>query len=143
MVMAAGLIDQIGFDTYETKPNGLHVTKQRVFGNHGEYAAKKLIGDALKSRVNNIDHEFCEPGDEDAFFVADLGHVYRQYLRWKLNLPRVKPFYGKPTYERRRPTATDDVSQLSNATRTTASWSCSPSWELGSTAPLKPRLIKS
>jgi ornithine decarboxylase len=26
--------------------------------------------------------------------VADLGEVYRQHLRWKLNLPRVKPFYG-------------------------------------------------
>jgi ornithine decarboxylase len=27
--------------------------------------------------------------------VADLGDVYRQHLRWKLNLPRVKPFYGE------------------------------------------------
>jgi hypothetical protein len=27
--------------------------------------------------------------------VADLGEVYRQHLRWKRNLPRVKPFYGK------------------------------------------------
>lgn len=43
----------------------------------------------------NIDHENCEPGDEDTFFVADLGEVYRQHMRWKLNLPRVRPFYGK------------------------------------------------
>jgi ornithine decarboxylase len=57
--------------------------------------AKQLIGDALRGRVENIDHEFCEPGEEDTFFVADLGEVYRQHLRWKLNLPRVKPFYGK------------------------------------------------
>jgi len=57
-------------------------------------AAKELIGDALRRRVESIDHEFCEPGDEDTFFVADLGEVYRQHLRWKLNLPRVKPFYG-------------------------------------------------
>jgi hypothetical protein len=27
--------------------------------------------------------------------VADLGEVYRQHLRWKRNLPRIKPFYGK------------------------------------------------
>jgi ornithine decarboxylase len=27
--------------------------------------------------------------------VADLGEVYRQHLRWKLNLPRVRPFYGE------------------------------------------------
>lgn len=56
--------------------------------------AKQLIGDALRQRVENIDHEFCEPGDEDTFFVADLGEVYRQQLRWKMNLPRVKPFYA-------------------------------------------------
>jgi ornithine decarboxylase len=34
-------------------------------------------------------------GEEDAFFVADLGEVYRQHLRWKKNLGRVKPHYGK------------------------------------------------
>lgn len=56
---------------------------------------KQLIGNALKERVQNIDHDVCEPGDEDTFFVADLGEVYRQHMRWKLNLPRVKPFYGK------------------------------------------------
>lgn len=56
---------------------------------------KHLIGDALHQRVEAIDHELCEPGDEDTFFVADLGEVYRQHLRWKKNLPRIKPFYGK------------------------------------------------
>lgn len=55
---------------------------------------KELIGAALRARVESIDHEFCEPGDEDTFFVADLGEVYRQHMRWKLNLPRVRPFYG-------------------------------------------------
>jgi ornithine decarboxylase len=54
-----------------------------------------LIGDALKERIETIDHDVCEPGDEDTFFVADLGEVYRQHMRWKLNLPRVKPFYGE------------------------------------------------
>lgn len=56
---------------------------------------KELIGAALRARVESIDHEFCEPGEEDTFFVADLGEVYRQHLRWKLNLPRVRPFYGR------------------------------------------------
>ena len=55
---------------------------------------KQVIGDVLRNRVEDIDHEICEPGDEDAFFVADLGEIYRQHMRWKLNLPRVKPFYG-------------------------------------------------
>ncbi|KAF4120693.1 ornithine decarboxylase [Geosmithia morbida] len=55
---------------------------------------KKLIGNALHQRVEAIDHEMCDPGDEDTFFVADLGEVYRQHLRWKKNLPRIKPFYA-------------------------------------------------
>jgi len=62
---------------------------------NGVNTPKRLIGDALKERVESIDHDVCEPGDEDTFFVADLGEVYRQHMRWKLNLPRVKPFYGK------------------------------------------------
>lgn len=61
---------------------------------HGVSSPKSLVGNALKNRVENIDHETCEAGEEDAFFVADLGDVYRQHMRWKLNLPRVKPFYG-------------------------------------------------
>lgn len=63
--------------------------------NNGVNIPKQLIGNALKERVQNIDPDVCEPGDEDTFFVADLGEVYRQHMRWKLNLPRVKPFYGK------------------------------------------------
>lgn len=66
--------------------------------NHGANNPKKLIGDALKERIETIDHDACEPGDEDAFFVADLGEVYRQHMRWKKNLPRVKPFYGKQEF---------------------------------------------
>jgi ornithine decarboxylase len=31
---------------------------------------------------------------EAAFFVADLGQVYRQHLRWEKCLPSVQPFYG-------------------------------------------------
>lgn len=60
----------------------------------GPAVAKQLIGDALARRVEAVDHELCEPGDEDTFFVADLGDVYRQHMRWKKNLPRVRPFYG-------------------------------------------------
>lgn len=67
----------------------------QVEEHHAVPLAKQLIGDALRERVESIDHENCEAGEEDTFFVADLGEVYRQHLRWKLNLPRVKPFYGK------------------------------------------------
>jgi ornithine decarboxylase len=65
--------------------------------NHGAGKSKQLIGQALKSRVEAIDPDTCGVGEEDAFFVADLGEVYRQHLRWKKNLGRVKPHYGEST----------------------------------------------
>lgn len=58
-----------------------------------------LVAKALREQVKDIDHHRCDAGEEDAFFVADMGEVYRQHLRWKLNLKRVKPFYGEPLYE--------------------------------------------
>ncbi|EME83986.1 uncharacterized protein MYCFIDRAFT_187191 [Pseudocercospora fijiensis CIRAD86] len=32
--------------------------------------------------------------DDDPFFVADLGEVYRQFIRWKQHLPRIKPYFA-------------------------------------------------
>jgi len=90
MVMAAGSLDRIETVSFENNSKKALVDNQQ----YGESSAKKLIGSALRSRVENINHESCAPGEEDTFFVADLGHVYRQYLRWKRNLPRVKPFYA-------------------------------------------------
>ncbi|KAK3351308.1 ornithine decarboxylase [Neurospora tetraspora] len=82
-------------DSLNTIKNGSlkHDDNLRGLAN-GKLVAKQMIGDALRQRVESIDYDFCEPGDEDTFFVADLGEVYRQHLRWKLNLPRVKPFYA-------------------------------------------------
>ena len=85
--------------TIETTPsltslNSYYDEKSSYIELNGVNIAKHIIGSALKERVENIDYEACEPGDEDTFFVADLGEVYRQHMRWKLNLPRVKPFYG-------------------------------------------------
>ena len=59
-------------------------------------ASKALVQRVLKEQIDRINVDSCEPGEEDAFYVADLGEVYRQHLRWKLNLSRVKPFYGMP-----------------------------------------------
>ncbi|KAK9452365.1 pyridoxal-dependent decarboxylase [Limtongia smithiae] len=53
-----------------------------------------LISRALRNRVNHVDTDSCAPGGEDPFFVADVGEVYRQHLRWGLLLPRVRPFYA-------------------------------------------------
>lgn len=77
--------------------NHVVIKKTHLVGSnqqHGAVHSKHLIGEALHQRVEAVDHEMCDAGDEDTFFVADLGEVYRQHLRWKKNLPRVKPFYG-------------------------------------------------
>lgn len=60
----------------------------------GKEYGKILTKDALKERIEAIDTDTCAAGDEDAFFVADMGEVYRQHLRWKMNLKRVKPHYA-------------------------------------------------
>lgn len=92
--MATAAVECIAPVTYE---NNHYFLKNPFFDNYqqnGAIIAKQMIGDALRNRVENIDHESCDPGDEDTFFVGDLGEVYRQHMRWKKNLPRVKPFYG-------------------------------------------------
>lgn len=61
---------------------------------NGTDAGRVLAKDTLKQRVESIDTDACEAGQEDAFFVADMGEVYRQHLRWKMKLKRVKPHYG-------------------------------------------------
>ncbi|MCJ1339077.1 Ornithine decarboxylase [Bachmanniomyces sp. S44760] len=59
-----------------------------------QYNRRELTGQALQERIRKINTDICDVGEEDAFFVADMGEVYRQHRRWKTNLPRVKPHYG-------------------------------------------------
>ncbi|KAK2029729.1 pyridoxal-dependent decarboxylase [Colletotrichum zoysiae] len=101
MVMATAAIEHFAPATINYASTYQPVLKTSHFvdhahhhSKHGVINPKQLIGDALRQRVESIDHEICEPGDEDTFFVGDLGEVYRQHMRWKLNLPRVKPFYA-------------------------------------------------
>lgn len=107
MVMATAAVECY---THHVNNNVLikksHLVEPLQNHHHGPIDPKILIGEALHRRAEAVDHELCEPGDEDTFFVADLGEVYRQHLRWKRNLPRVKPFYGEfyslclqPTFE--------------------------------------------
>ncbi|KAL1302242.1 hypothetical protein AAFC00_002665 [Neodothiora populina] len=86
--------DYPSFSTIQHHHDGLAATKAATHGGHGQSIARQMIGHALQKRVENIDENTCEAGDEDAFFVADMGEVYRQHLRWKKNLKRVKPHYA-------------------------------------------------
>lgn len=63
-------------------------------GQDGVKLAKQMIGAALQKHVQAVNTDDCEAGDEDAFFVADLGDVYRQHLRWKKHLGRIIPHFA-------------------------------------------------
>ncbi len=56
--------------------------------------SKKLIAQALSQEISSINHETCEPGAEDSFFVCDLGKIERLVKIWKQNLSRVHPYYA-------------------------------------------------
>jgi ornithine decarboxylase len=84
--------DQYYLDSFDTS---VCQTKYGVTSMMKNDLSTALIAEALKKRIDGVDHDNCDAGDEDAFFVADMGEVYRQHLRWKLHLNRVKPFYGK------------------------------------------------
>ncbi|KAL5341296.1 pyridoxal-dependent decarboxylase [Aspergillus crustosus] len=71
------------------------------FSNNGEgdlsqsrLAAQDLVLNVLNKRAAKVNTDRCAPGEEDAFYVADMGEVYRQHLRWKMNLSRVRPFFA-------------------------------------------------
>lgn len=75
---------------------------QHEYGCHDEVAtpcdgtsrAKEMIGAALQKHIRGVNPHTCEDGAEDAFFVADLGDIYRQHMRWKKHLPRVTSHYA-------------------------------------------------
>lgn len=60
----------------------------------GKKLSQILVGDALRSHIDSIDLDTCHAGGEDSFFVADVGQVYRQHVRWTTSLPRIEPFYA-------------------------------------------------
>jgi len=60
----------------------------------GVQTARDMIGAALQKHIDGIDTDECEAGAEDAFFVADLGDVYRQHLRWQKHLPQITPHFA-------------------------------------------------
>ncbi|KAI5955619.1 SPE1 [Candida jiufengensis] len=52
------------------------------------------IGKALIDHITLIDHEECEAGDEDSFFVCDLNQIKKNVEIWKNHLPRIQPHYA-------------------------------------------------
>ncbi|CAK9438827.1 uncharacterized protein LODBEIA_P30510 [Lodderomyces beijingensis] len=53
-----------------------------------------LIEKALVEHITTINHEECDAGDEDSFFVCDLNEVCKSVELWRAQLPRVQPHYA-------------------------------------------------
>ncbi|RLV93111.1 Ornithine decarboxylase [Spathaspora sp. JA1] len=53
-----------------------------------------VIGQALIDHISQIDHDLCDAGDEDSFFVCDLAEVVKSVRQWRESLPQVHPFYA-------------------------------------------------
>lgn len=66
--------------------------KQRLEAPHEQAHAQ--IFHALKERIEAINEETCEPGDENSFFVCDVGEINRLYQNWQSELPGIQPFYA-------------------------------------------------
>ncbi|KAF9395826.1 hypothetical protein CPC16_006699 [Podila verticillata] len=52
------------------------------------------VCDMLQAKLQSFDPESEDAEAENAFYVADLGEVHRQHLRWKALLPRIEPFFA-------------------------------------------------
>lgn len=53
------------------------------------------VEQVARERIQSISTQKWDSDQENAFFVGDLGEVFRQHLRWKALLPRIEPFFGK------------------------------------------------
>lgn len=56
------------------------------------------IEDVIKQKLDSHSRLKWESDQENAFFIGDLGEVYRQYLRWQALLPRIEPHFGKSAF---------------------------------------------
>lgn len=55
----------------------------------------RSVKEVIQDKLSAISSLKWESDQENAFFVGDLGEVFRQHLRWKALLPRIEPFFGK------------------------------------------------
>ncbi|KAK8191389.1 ornithine decarboxylase [Phyllosticta capitalensis] len=70
------------------KVRNQQVTKPRL------HSAERLVLEALHKRIQSIDLETSRPGEDDPFFVADIGEIHRLHREWTRQLDRVTPFFA-------------------------------------------------
>src|SRR5579871_5354430 len=67
---------------------------------HARHTGRETVGRELGRRLQMFKEQQAsldvddDTDVESSFFIADLGEVYRQFVRWKKSLPRIEPFYA-------------------------------------------------
>ncbi|AGO12439.1 AaceriAER087Cp [[Ashbya] aceris (nom. inval.)] len=79
--VAAGLAGLVATDPAGKKTGAHEQAHQAVF-------------QAMKAHVERVNKDTCDAGEENSFFVCDLGEVERLLRYWWRELPRVQPYYA-------------------------------------------------
>jgi hypothetical protein len=53
----------------------------------------ELVDRAIENYIARVTNSSIDE-ETRSFFIADLGQVTRQHIRWVQNLPNVRPYYG-------------------------------------------------
>ncbi|KAL9098769.1 MAG: hypothetical protein Q9163_005633 [Psora crenata] len=104
--------------------------KSKDKSQEGREKSWNLAKEIMCARVSTINPVTSTPIDTIPFMVADMGEVYRQYQRWKVNLPRVKPYYAVK--------CNPETPVLRLATALGMGFDCASKWEIESVLDLRP-----
>lgn len=77
--------------------NHVQKTAEADFAPQAHNSSRLVVQQALAEQLASIEqesHNLDNVENGAAFFVADLGEVVRQHVRWQQNLPRVIPHYA-------------------------------------------------
>ncbi|KAG1404489.1 hypothetical protein G6F60_004294 [Rhizopus arrhizus] len=54
----------------------------------------RSVEEIALEKIQSNSSQKWDTDQENAFFIGDLGEVFRQHLRWKALLPRIEPFFA-------------------------------------------------
>jgi ornithine decarboxylase len=76
----------------------LHITKLESHSMENTMCdidvGKRLVLETIKRRVMHFDGKKHAYGEDNPFFVVDLGRIYQQHQQWRRVLPRIEPYYA-------------------------------------------------
>eukprot|EP01133_Synstelium_polycarpum_P014603 gene14603-17267_t len=86
---------------YEAREDGIHKKPCHQIGTTPSQDKLNIVKKELDVKdwptelsVQDLLTSLLDKNDRDAFFVADIGHLIKQFQKWKKHLPEVTPFYA-------------------------------------------------